>query len=92
MIVKRKKYHSITNVERVAVEFRKVLQRWFASKGKPVDILNANDHFDANMAMDEALKKCGIPPFNRQGEMTQDVCDLWNAAWNRAAVLNGEKP
>lgn len=84
--------HTPDNVECVAVHFLKIMRRWFNTKGKPCDILNANDHFDANMAMDEAFKTCGLQALPDDGEMTQDACDLWNAAWTRAAILNGEKP
>jgi len=80
------------NVERVAVAFLNVMRRWFKTKHKPVDILNANDHFDANMAMDEAFTACGLKALPDEGQMTQEACDLWNAAWDRTAILNGEQP
>lgn len=81
------------NRDKVAKAFIEVLTRWFATKKKkltPELIQNANDHFDANMAMDEAFTKCGLQALPDDGQMTEDACDLWNVAWNRAVVLQKE--
>lgn len=93
------------NVNKVAAEFLKVISRWFKRDGmydednarvkcKKVTkelVLNSNDHFDANMAMDEALTNLNITIFDDNGEMSQDITDLWNAAWDKAGELAEQK-
>lgn len=84
-----KKYHTSENVERVGARFLKVLTSWFKSDGKtptPDMIEHGNDYYDANMAMDAALRQCGIDPF-KGGDLTADMTDLFNAAWARAVEM-----
>lgn len=50
---------------------------------------NANDYYDANMLMDAAFKEHGLPTFDKDGHMTQETVDLFNVAWERAAVIAG---
>lgn len=91
------------NVATVAKEFNKILLRWYKAHGaysedrsERVEVKNltarlvseANDHFDANMAMDEAMRKNGLDPFDdSDGGMSQDATDLFNNAWDEAVKI-----
>lgn len=55
----------------------------------PNFVRNANDYYDANMAMDAAFKECGLQTFDKDGQMTQETIDLFNVAWERAEVIAG---
>jgi hypothetical protein len=81
----------------VALEFSNVLGAWLGPKKmREVVQLNAqednpnichsHDFCDANMAMDEAMKKLGVEPMIPTDEegMPQEICDLWNRAWAMA--------
>lgn len=69
------------------------LQLWRAmrknnSKYGPNDgICCSGDWCDSNMAMDAAFREFGINPLppNEDG-MPNDINELWNAAWDYAAV------
>ncbi len=94
MKAKRPKRNTPENVERVAAAFLEELTGWFLEDdvvATPDHIANGNDHYDANMAMDAALRKCGFNPFSRSGGMSQDTTDLFNNAWTRAVEMAKEK-
>lgn len=77
--------------ERIALAFLGVLGKWLEqdSQGLFLDaefVENANDWFDANMAMDEAFKSVGIDPLGG-GSMEEETVALWNASWARAVEI-----
>lgn len=85
------KKNTTENREKVAREFLRILVTWIAEEGSKQRLTkdfveNANDHYDANMAMDEAFRNCGLSTFE-DGEMSEDTIDLFNSAWSRAAEL-----
>ena len=55
------------------------------------DVCHSHDFCDANMVMDAAFHTFGVDPleygYTEEDGMSQEVCDLWNAAWNRAKEL-----
>lgn len=56
------------------------------------DVCASGDFCDSNMVMDAAFREFGIDPceYGRVDEddgMPQEVCDLWNAAWDRGKEL-----
>lgn len=58
------------------------------------DVCHSHDFCDAGMVMDVAFHTFGVDPleygYTEDGGMSQEVCDLWNAAWNRAKELMQE--
>lgn len=85
------KKNTTENREKIAREFLRILVTWIAEEGSKQRLTkdfvqNANDHYDANMAMDEAFRNCGLSTFDN-GEMSDDTMDLWNSAWSRAVEL-----
>lgn len=86
------------NVERIARSYVEVLQRWltpdeFAAVCRGEE--NEHDFCDANMALDEAFKTHGyetLPPLvdGEDDGMSQETCDLWNAAVGRATEIMKE--
>jgi hypothetical protein len=86
------------NREKVAKEFLRILGTWFAKgdprglgrdypkKLTPEVVANANDYYDANMAMDEAFRNLKIPLFVK-GVIPDDSSELFNTSWNRAIEL-----
>lgn len=60
------------------------------------DVCHSGDFCDSNMVMDAAFGELGVDPssYGREDEddgMPQEVCDLWNNAWDRAKVLMQER-
>lgn len=58
-------------------------------KEDPIEgVCYSHDYCDANMTMDAALASLGVValPDDEDG-MSQEVCDLWNASWDRAKEL-----
>ena len=55
------------------------------------DVCHSHDFCDANMVMDAAFNTFGVDPleygYTEEDGMSQEVCNLWNAAWNRAKEL-----
>lgn len=55
------------------------------------DVCHSHDFCDANMVMDAAFHTLGVDPleygYTEEDGMSQEVCNLWNAAWNRAKEL-----
>jgi len=88
--MKKDPLFSEENVELVANEFLKILTRWFAHDGKKLSadrVKNANDYYDANMAMLEAAEKC---------DATANIEDekfyyFMNRAWSRAIEIQTKK-
>jgi len=94
--------HTPANVEKVATEFLLELAEWMRLDERPEIqtmnmtpdfVRNANDYYDANMAMDAAFKRCGLVALEDGPDscMSSDVADLWNEAWERAAKMCGMK-
>ncbi|UIS24778.1 hypothetical protein AXL1_21 [Stenotrophomonas phage vB_SmaS-AXL_1] len=59
------------------------------------DVCHSGDFCDSNMVMDAAFGEFGIDPstYGRVDEddgMPQEVCDLWNSAWDRAKEIMQE--
>lgn len=88
------------NIDQIAKEFINELKEWLRrdhrtamnnKKITPKFVREANDYYDANMAMGAAFKHCGFDPFDSDGGMNGDATDLWNAAWDRAVKMAGEK-
>ena len=82
--------------EKIAINFLAKLGRWFGADGKKLNaerVLNANDYYDANMAMDYAFKACGLEALDGNDEqpMSQRNADLWNTAWARAGEIQKER-
>ena len=81
------------NREKVAAEFLRILKLWFSLADKPLNVANANDYFDANMAMDAAFTACGLETFDQPipGQddftMSEESMALFNDAWTRAIEL-----
>ena len=70
-------------------EFAEVVRK---QKDEPLEgICYSHDYCDANMTMDAAFKSFGVDPleygYTDEDGMSQEVCDLWNAAWDRAKEL-----
>jgi hypothetical protein len=84
-------------IDKVAAAFIAVLRQWLSEdtreKTKSITfdaafVANANDYFDANMAMDEAFTKCGLHAIHPEtGIMSDEMSDLFNNAWNRAILM-----
>lgn len=55
------------------------------------DVCHSHDFCDANMVMDAAFKEFGVDPleygYTEEDGMSQEVCDLWNAAWDLGKEL-----
>ncbi len=55
------------------------------------DVCHSHDFCDANMVMDAAFKEFGVDPleygYTEEDGMSQEVCDLWNSAWDRGKEL-----
>lgn len=55
------------------------------------DVCASGDFCDSNMVMDAAFKTFGIDPleygYTEEDGMSQEVCDLWNSAWDRGKEL-----
>lgn len=55
------------------------------------DVCHSHDFCDANMVMDAAFKAFGIDPmeygYTEEDGMSQEVCGLWNSAWDRGKEL-----
>lgn len=77
--------------EWIAAEFLRILQSkdWFNRKITKQEVLDANDYYDANMAMNEAFINCGREALDETEGfgMSQISIKLWNDAWERAATL-----
>ena len=85
----------------VAEEFARVLGDWLSPEQfAEMTRLNKTEEYthnicashnfcDANMAMDEAMKKVlgREPNIGGDNEDSEDDIDLWNAAWNEARRL-----
>lgn len=58
------------------------------------DVCASHDFCDANMVMDAAFKTFGVDPleygYTEEDGMSQEVCDLWNRAWDRGKELMQE--
>lgn len=80
-------------IDAAATRFREVIVDWLGhetcgevdtrNKSYPESVCATHDFCDANMAMFEALTDLGHEVFNDEG-LSEDVTDLWNAAWTRA--------
>jgi hypothetical protein len=83
------------NVKKVGSEFLRILQtkEWFDCAITPTQVIEANDHFDANMAMDQAFRNNGLKALPESDDVpqTDDVSDLWNSAWDYAVTKSGAK-
>jgi len=69
-----------------AEEFTELVTK---QKEDPIEgVCYSHDYCDANMTMDAALASLGVValPDDEDG-MSQEVCDLWNASWDRAKEL-----
>ncbi|URA06992.1 hypothetical protein P9A47_gp24 [Xanthomonas phage Elanor] len=52
------------------------------------DVCNSGDFCDSNMVMDAAFRTFGVDPCPDLEEgMTDEVCALWNTAWDRAKAI-----
>jgi hypothetical protein len=55
------------------------------------DVCASGDFCDSNMVMDAAFKTFGVDPleygYTEEDGMSQEVCDLWNRAWDRGKEL-----
>lgn len=55
------------------------------------DVCHSHDFCDANMVMDAAFEEFGVDPleygYTEEDGMSQEVCDLWNRAWDRGKEL-----
>lgn len=55
------------------------------------DVCASGDFCDSNMVMDAAFKEFGVDPleygYTEEDGMSQEVCDLWNSAWDRGKEL-----
>lgn len=80
--------------EKIAADFIRVLEtsEWFGRTITATEVREANDHFDANMAMDAAFRNNGINPLPDDEQMSQEATDLWNAAWDRAIAIKEVRP
>ncbi|UGL62730.1 hypothetical protein [Xanthomonas phage FMYAK-P1] len=81
--------------ETIGVEAYDEVVELNASELNP-DVCNSGDFCDSNMVMDAAFQSLGVDPstYGRADEdddMPQEVCDLWNSAWDRAKVLMQER-
>jgi hypothetical protein len=61
------------------------LQSW--SRGDT----NPNDYMDANVILDQIMVNHGIDTFNPDGEITDEIADFFNAAFNQANELIRKK-
>lgn len=56
------------------------------------DCCATHDCCDSNMVMNDAFESFGIDPlehgYTEEGGMSQEVVDLWNAAWELAKTNN----
>lgn len=88
-------------VDQVADQFRAVILEWLgADICQKVDEDNqtlgplacaTQDHCDANMAMDKAMRDIGVYGEDLEGAFTDRVTDLWNTSWS-LAVQKGFAP
>lgn len=93
---------TLPTIEQVAEAFIKQLRedvtpKEFAEliakqKEAPIEgVCYSHDYCDANMTMDAAFKSLGIDPlehdYTEEDGMSQEVCDLWNSAWDRAKEM-----
>lgn len=72
-----------------AEQFAEVVSK---QKSAPLaGVCYSHDYCDANMTMDAAFKSFGIDPlehdYTEEDGMSQEVCDLWNSAWDRAKEI-----
>lgn len=80
----------------VAAEFGRVLREWLSPKkmrlaiaknreyGPGSKICASHDYCDANMAMNEAMESLDIAVFDKEGSISDQATDIWNAAWDIA--------
>lgn len=58
------------------------------------DVCASGDFCDSNMVMDAAFKEFGVDQleygYTEEDGMSQEVCDLWNRAWDRGKELMQE--
>lgn len=87
-------YDTLENKEKVARAFLKELRAWFVCDGvhnpTPDQIENGNDYYDANMAMDAAMRTCGVLPTDPDESIPledESFVDLFNGAWERAVEI-----
>lgn len=52
---------------------------------------NPNDYMDANVILDQIMVNHGIDTFNEDGEITDEIADLFNACFNMTNELNANK-
>jgi len=52
---------------------------------------NPNDYMDANVVLDQVMVNHGIDTFNEDGEISDEITDLFNGIFNRTNELNAEK-
>lgn len=94
---------TLPSVEQLAEAFVRILRKTLGEEdyAKVValnaaelnpDVCASGDFCDSNMVMDAAFAEFAIDPstFGVEDEddgMSQEVCDLWNTAWDRAKVL-----
>ncbi len=90
--------HTPEVIEKIARAFIAELTSWVKNdnrshmKKQKIDrefVENANDFYDANMAMDAAFKKCGFDTF-ASGKMTSQSMDVFNDAWEKAITIVSE--
>jgi len=72
-----------------AEEFAEMVQK---QKAEPIEgMCYYHDYCDANMSMSAAFESFGIGPleygYTEEGGMSQEVCGLWNSAWDRAKEM-----
>ena len=83
------------NVDKLAKEFCNVLREWLTpdqmveiasrnSKETLVGVCHSHDFCDANMAMLEAAKNCGLVSDVDDIDGLCVMDDVWNAAWDKA--------
>lgn len=87
-----KTVNTAENQEKVARKFIEVLERWEGDKVTSDFVRDANDHYDANMAMDEALRFHGFEAFKdcpvlEDRVADEDVLALFDASWTRAIAI-----
>lgn len=61
------------------------LQSW--AKGET----NPNDYMDANVVLDQIMVNHDIDTFNEDGEITDEIADLFNDIFNMTNELNSKK-
>jgi hypothetical protein len=52
---------------------------------------NPNDYMDANVILDQIMVNYGIDTFNEDGEISDEIADLFNAIFNQANELVAKK-